>query len=64
MAEAGEELKMTDEKTCPLCQSPFYQVGGLKQRVVEDNPQRVVRMITCWSCKEDFLFVRVPPPPF
>ena len=64
MVETGEPLPATDEKVCPHCRSPFYQVGGLRQRVVEDTAGQVVRRITCWSCKADFLYVTSPPPPF
>jgi hypothetical protein len=64
VTEDVNALKQTTEKICPLCQSPFFQVGGLKQRVIIDTPQQVVRRIACWSCKEEFLFVSTPPPPF
>ena len=64
MGESEAELKATQEKSCPNCQAPFYQVGGLKQRVIEDSADRVVRRIACWSCKEEFLFVSRPPRPY
>lgn len=58
------DLKATEVRACPHCAVPFYQVGGLNQRVVEDTAARVVRKIVCWSCKEEFLFVTFPPPPY
>jgi len=64
VAEDLETLKQTEEKICPHCKSPFFQVGGLKQRVIQDTPRQVVRRIACWSCKEEFLYISVPPPPF
>ena len=64
MGEVESDLQATDERICPHCQSAFYQVGGLNQRVLEDTAQRVVRRIACWSCKQEFLFVTYPPPPY